>query len=166
MRLDRLTGLAITFTLLILFISGYYIVKYPVESVFGERYVRDQIPLLFPFFVIQSFKPVTLLVIFGFALWVTLLERSRIWLKLSGSLARIVMGVGAFTACYELIWNYIAWFTLWSVKRGSLDALANTTHEHAGIPVSFNFATKIYFLVTAVFLYGMWRTSQRQQIAS
>ncbi len=162
MRIGRLESLICTFAAMIFFTVIYYIVKYPVENVFGERYVNEQIPLLFPFFVIQSFKPITLLVIFSFALWTTALEIPAVRTKLSGTYARIITAVTAFVACYELVWNYAAWFTLWSMKGGSLDALANTTHEHAGIPVSFNFATKIYFLTTAISLYGMWRLGRKQ----
>ncbi len=162
MRIGRLQSLVILFAALILLTATYYAAKYPVESVFGERYVKEQIPLLFPFFVIQSFKPVTVMVILGFALWATALEIPPIRVTLSGMYARIIMAVSAFITCYELIWNYVAWFTLWSTKGGSLDALANTTHEHAGIPVSFNFATKIYFLAMAISFYGMWRTGRRQ----
>jgi len=161
MRVDRLQTLALTFTVLVLIIASYYIVKYPLESTFGERYVRDQIPLIFPFYVIQSFKPITLMIIFGFALWATLLELPQLKLRLSGSVTRIVMAVGAFISCYEFVWNYVAWFTLWSMTGGPLDSLANTTHEHAGIPVNFNFATKIYSLVAAIFLYGMWKTRSK-----
>lgn len=166
MRMDRLRALAFTFGLLIMCLAVFYAVKYPVENAFGERYVKEQIPLFFPFFVIQSFKPVTLLVILGFALWVTLMEFPKVRFKLRGAVAQITLTVGAFIACYELIWNYVAWFTLWSMQGGPIDTLANTTHEHAGIPVNFNFATKIYFLAAAILLYGIWRTSRREQPAS
>ncbi len=161
MRIWRLQNLVIAFAVMILLVATYYIVKYPVESMFGERYVREQIPLLFPFFVIQSFKPITIMVILGFTLWATALEIPSVQIRLSKVFPRIMMSVSAFVSCYELIWNYVAWFTLWSMQGGSLDALSNTTHEHAGIPVSFNFATKIYFLATAICLYGVWRTSRK-----
>jgi hypothetical protein len=141
----------------IVFIVVFYFVKYPYESTFGERYVRDQIPLVFPFYVIQSFKPITLLVIFGFALWTIVMQSERVTRWMSKPLTQVFLATSAFIAMYESTWNFLAWFTAWMLQGGSIDALANMTHEHAGIPVNFNFATKIWFLTAACFLYALWR---------
>ena len=143
---------------MILVIVFFYVLKYPLETTFGERFVRDQIPLIFPFYVIQSFKPITLLVIFGFALWTIVMENEKVNLWMSKPLTKIFLVTCAFIATYESIWNFLAWFTAWVLQGGSIDLLANTTHEHVGIPVNFNFATKIWFLTAACFLYALWRT--------
>lgn len=135
----------------------FYMVKYPHETTFGERFVRDQIPLIFPFYVIQSFKPITLLVIFGFALWTIVLESERVAQWMAKPLTQVFLATCAFIAMYESTWNFLAWFMAWMLQGGSIDVLANTTHEHAGIPVNFNFATKIWFLTAACFLYALWR---------
>jgi hypothetical protein len=142
----------------ILVIIFFYLIKYPNEATFGERYVKDQIPLVFPFFVIQSFKPITLLSIFGFALWVILMESEKAYSWMSKPLTQVFLATCAFVAMYETTWNFLAWFIAWIHQGGAIDALANTTHEHAGIPVNFNFATKIWFLTAACFLYALWRT--------
>ncbi len=142
----------------ILLIVVFYILKYPYETTFGERFVRDQIPLIFPFYVIQSFKPITLLAIFGFALWTIVMESDKVSQWMSRPLTQVFLATCAFIAMYESAWNFLAWFTAWMLQGGSVDALANTTHEHAGIPVNFNFATKIWFLTAACFLYALWRT--------
>jgi len=141
----------------IIFIVILYIVRYPYETTFGERFVRDQIPLIFPFYVIQSFKPITLLVIFGFALWTIVLESERVAKWMSKPLTQVFLATCGFIAMYESTWNFLAWFMAWMLQGGSIDVLANTTHEHAGIPVNFNFATKIWFLTAACFLYALWR---------
>ena len=149
----------------ILVIIFFYLLKYPSEATFGERYVKDQIPLIFPFFVIQSFKPITLLAIFGFALWVILMESEKVNSWMSKPLTQVFLATCAFVAMYEAAWNFFAWFVAWIHQGGAIDVLANTTHEHAGIPVNFNFATKIWFLTAACFLYALWRTRSGKKTA-
>lgn len=150
--------------LAILVIVVFYVIKYPEEGAFGERFVRDQIPLIFPIYVVQSFKPITLLVIFGFALWVIVVEHERVSSWMSKPLTQVFLASSAFISMYETAWNFLAWFTAWTLQGGSIDALANTTHEHAGIPVNFNFATKIWFLATACFIYAMWRARSGKRL--
>jgi len=152
----RICGQLLAITILI--IIGFYLLKYPSETTFGERFVKDQIPLIFPFYVIQSFKPVTLLAILGFALWVIVIESEKISSWMSKPLTQVFLATCAFVGMYEAVWNFLAWFTIWIQHGGAIDVLANTTHEHAGIPVNFNFATKIWFLTAACFIYALWRT--------
>jgi hypothetical protein len=156
----RICGQLLSVAIIIMII--FYIVKYPYEEMFGERYVKDQIPLIFPFFVIQSFKPITLLAIFGFALWVILIESDRVSKWMSKPLMQVFLATSAFISMYETVWNFLAWFIAWLLQGGALDTIANMTHEHAGIPVNFNFATKIWFLTAACFLYALWRTNARR----
>jgi len=153
----RICGQLLAITILVIVV--FYILKYPHETTFGERFVRDQIPLIFPFYIIQSFKPITLLVIFGFALWTIVVEIEKVSRWMSKPLTKVFLATFAFIATYESTWNFLAWFTAWMLQGGLIDVLANTTHEHAGIPVNFNFATKIWFLTAACFLYALWRTN-------
>jgi len=152
----RICGQLLAVTIFIIIV--FYLAKYPYEATFGERFVNDQIPLIFPFYVIQSFKPVTLLSILGFALWVIWVESEKVSLWMSKPLTQVFLATSTFVSIYETIWNFLAWFAAWMQQGGALDSLANTTHEHAGIPVNFNFATKIWFLTAACFLYALWRT--------
>ena len=149
----------------ILAIIIFYSLKYPSETAFGERFIRDQIPLVFPFYVIQSFKPITLLILFGFALWVIIIECDKVISWMSKPLTMVFLATCAFIATYETMWNFFAWFTAWTTQGGPPDVLMNTTHEHAGIPVNFNFATKIWFLTAACFLYALWRRRYGKQLS-
>lgn len=158
----RICGQLLAVTIIAIII--FYIVKYPHEEMFGERYIKDQIPLIFPFFVIQSFKPITLLVIFGFALWVILVESDKVGRWMARPLTQVFLATSAFISMYEAVWNFLAWFIAWLLQGGAIDMIANMTHEHAGIPVNFNFATKIWFLTAACFLYALWRTNTPRQL--
>ena len=136
-------------------IIAYYAIAIPVERSFGERYVTAEIPLIFPFYVITSFKPVTLIVYLTFAGVVLVLEASKNYLRnfrIRG--ARILLMFLAFASGYEVIWNFFAWFSTWEKTGGVLDLMANTTHEYTYLPANFNFATKITFLVFALSLHG------------
>ncbi len=115
----RICGQMLAITILV--IIGFYLLKYPSETTFGERFVKDQIPLIFPFYVIQSFKPVTLLVILGFALWVIVIEIEKIGLWMSRPLTQVFLATCAFVVMYEAVWNFLAWFTIWIQQGGAID---------------------------------------------
>lgn len=140
---------------LAVFIIAYYAITVPTEKSFGERYVDAEIPLIFPFYVISSFKPVTLMTYLIFGGTILLLEASGDRLKrlnLRGT--RIFLLLISFAAGYEVIWNFFAWFITWERAGGLLDLLANTEHHYTQLPANFNFVTKISFLVFALSLYG------------
>jgi hypothetical protein len=133
----------------------YYAVAVPVEQSFGERYVTPEIPLIFPFYVIASFKPITLIAYLTFAGVVLLLEASREFLsKYRFKGLKVVLTFLAFASGYEVIWNFFAWFSLWTKIGGSLDLIPNVTHQYVSLPANFNFATKITWLVFSLSLYG------------
>lgn len=137
------------------FLIIFYAVTVPVERTYGERYVDAEIPLIFPFYVISSFKPITLIIYFLFGGIVLMLEAYREHLRRFDTRAtRILLVFIAFASAYELLWNLLAWFTTWRTTGGSLDTLANTTHAYFQLPVNFNFATKVVFLVFATSLYA------------
>jgi hypothetical protein len=136
-------------------IIAYYAVAVPVERSFGERYVSTELPLIFPFYAIMSFKPVTVFAYLTFAGIVLILEASKDRLRgLRTRVARILLLVVAFASGYEVIWNFFAWFTSWERSGGELDFIPNATHQYVALPANFNFATKIAFLVFALSLYG------------
>ena len=140
---------------LAVFIIVYYAVTVPTERSFGERYVDDQIPLIFPFYVISSFKPVTIMTYLIFGGSVLLLEAARDRLKkIDLRATRMFLLFVSFAAGYEVIWNFLAWFATWQREGGFLDLLTNTHHRYAQIPANFNFVTKVSFLVLALCLYG------------
>jgi hypothetical protein len=136
-------------------IIGYYATAVPVENSFGERYVTSELPLIFPFYPIATFKPITVITYFVFAGVVLVLEGSRDWLrKVEVRGVRLLLVFVAFGSGYELVWNFFAWFSSWERTGGVLDLTVNDTHEHIFLPANFNFATKIIFLVFALSLYG------------
>jgi hypothetical protein len=134
---------------------AYYAIAIPVEKSFGERYVKTEIPLIFPFFVIMSFKPVTITTYLTFAGVVLILEASKDRLRMLETRgAKILLLLIAFASGYEVIWNFFAWFAAWEASGGRLDYVPNMTHEYALLPANFDFATKIIFLVFALSLYA------------
>jgi len=144
------------FLLTALLIVLYYAATVPVERSFGERYVTSQIPLLFPFYVISSFKPVTLIVYLTFAGAILVLEANKEKLmSIDIGALKISLYFLAFASGYEVIWNFLAWFSSWETSEIPLDLIANQTHEYSWLPVNFNFATKISFLIFALSLYGI-----------
>jgi len=165
-RLMRITG--IFFLGLAILILIYYAIRVPTESSFGQRYVTSEIPLIFPFFVISTFKPITLIVYFIFGGTVLVLESARGFLgRFDTRGTRILFTFLAFASGYELVWNYLAWFSTWQIKGGSLDMLSNTQHSYLFLPVNFNFVTKICFLIFGLSLYVAqflrWIENDRQR---
>jgi len=134
---------------------AYYAIEIPVEKSFGERYVKPEIPLIFPFYVLMSFKPVTVITYLTFAGVALILEASKDRLRMLETRgAKIILLLMTFASGYEVIWNFFAWFTAWEVTGGTLDYIPNMTHEYAFLPANFDFATKIIFLVFALSLYA------------
>lgn len=134
---------------------AYYAIAIPVEKSFGERYVKTEIPLIFPFYVIMSFKPVTIITYLTFAGVVLILEASKDRLRMLETRgAKILLLLIAFASGYEVIWNFFAWFTAWETSGGTLDFIPNVTHEYAFLPANFDFATKLTFLIFASSLYA------------
>ena len=143
--------LIVTAALLII----YYAVTVPVEKTFGERYVDSEIPLIFPFYVISSFKPITLIIYLLFAGVVLILGAYKTHLrKFHTRGLRILLLFIAFASGYELLWNFFAWFATWETTGGALDLLANAQHLYVQLPADFNFSTKTGFLIFALSLYG------------
>jgi hypothetical protein len=150
-----LTG--VIFLLLTCLIIAYYAITIPFEDSFGERYVAQELPLVFPFYVIMSFKPVTVITYLTFAGAVLILEANKDRLrKLETRGARILLLLVAFASGYEVLWNFFAWFTSWQRNGGILDFIPNLTHQYASLPANFDFATKITFLIFALSLYSAY----------
>ena len=134
-------------------IIGYYAVTIPVEGSFGERYVTSVISPPYPLNKVTTFKPVTLMSYFIFCGTVLLLESNKKRITCGTRVLRAIIVTVSFAAGYEFLWNMFAWFTTWLKSGGNLDLVANTFHNHTFLPVNFNFATKISFLIFALCLY-------------
>ena len=134
-------------------IIGYYAVTIPVEGSFGERYVTSVISPPYPLNKVTTFKPVTVMSYFIFCGTVLLLEANKRRITCGTRVLRAIVVTVSFAAGYEFLWNMFAWFTTWLKSGGNLDLIANTFHNHTFLPVNFNFATKISFLVFALCLY-------------
>jgi len=134
-------------------IIGYYAVTIPVEGSFGERYVTSVISPPYPLNKVTTFKPVTLMSYFIFCGTVLLLESNKRRITCGTRVLRAIIVTVSFAAGYEFLWNMFAWFTTWLKSGGNLDLIANTFHNHTFLPVNFNFATKISFLIFALCLY-------------
>lgn len=142
----------------------FYAVTVPVEKTFGERYVDPEIPLIFPFYAISSFKPITLITYLLFVGVVLVLEAYKKRLrKFDTRGVRILLLFFAFASGYELLWNLFAWFATWQATGRPLDMLANTQHAYIQLPANFNFATKTIFLIFALSLYGSTFLANLQQ---
>jgi hypothetical protein len=139
------------------FIIVYYAVTNPVEGSFGERYVTTVISPPYPLNEVTTFKPVTLITYFIFCGTVLTLEAYKARIKFGTRVLRAILITASFAAGYEFLWNMFAWFTSWLRNGGNLDLIANTFHNHMYLPVNFNFATKISFLVFALCLY-VWHS--------
>ena len=147
--------IGLTCIALALFLVGYYAVTIPVERSFGERYVESELPLVFPFYAIMSFKPLTIITYLSFAGGVLILEACKDRLrKLETRGAKVLLLILAFASGYEVIWNFFAWFSTWQKTGGAMDLIPNATHEYVVLPANFNFATKVTFLIFSLSLYG------------
>jgi len=135
-------------------IIGYYAITIPVEGSFGERYVTPIVSPPYPFNEVTTFKPVTLITYFLFSGTVLILEANKGRLIFGTRVLRAILITASFAAGYEFLWNMFAWFTSWLKDGGTLDLIANTFHNHTFLPVNFNFATKIAFLIFALCLYA------------
>jgi len=137
-----------------LLIIGYYAITIPVEGSFGERYVTPVVSPPYPFNEITTFKPVTLITYFLFSGTVLILEANKGRLNFGTRGLRAILITVSFAAAYEFLWNMFAWFTSWLKDGGTLDLIANTFHNHTFVPVNFNFATNLSFLIFALCLYA------------
>lgn len=135
----------------------YYAVTIPVEGSFGERYVTSVISPPYPFNEVTTFKPVTLITYLIFCGTALVFEANKARITFSTRALRAILVTASFAAGYEFLWNMFAWFTTWLRIGGNLDLIANTFHNHTFVPVNFNFATKISFLVFALCLY-LWHS--------
>ena len=132
----------------------YYAITIPNEGSFGERYVTSIISPPHPLDEITTFKPITLITYFLFSGVVLVLEAAKSRLAGLGTRGlRAFFITATFAAGYEFVWNMFAWFTSWLKDGGSLDLIANTFHNHTFIPLNFNFATKLCFLIFALCFY-------------
>jgi hypothetical protein len=145
--------------------SGFIIIiktllSYPKEQAVGESFVAKE--FIFPTALYTfHFKPVTLLVIFGF-LWWTLglegfkkeIEKFPKWIK---KLIFIFLASSAFVFAYEATHNFLLWMSFYTIYQGDLDLLAHQINPNTmPKPVNFNFISKIFSMFLAGSLYGLY----------
>ncbi|MBS7658344.1 MAG: hypothetical protein QW476_01110 [Candidatus Bathyarchaeia archaeon] len=131
----------------------------PVEMAVGERFVIKE--FVFPTAIYTfHFKPVTLLVIFGFLWWSLGLEsfRNEIkkfpkWIK---KLIFIFLALSSFVFAYEALHNFLLWMSFYTIYQGNLDLLHHQINPAMPKPVNFNFISKIFSMFLAGSLYGLY----------
>jgi len=145
--------------LIILFILIFYYIKYPSENAFGERYVKDEIPLIFPFYPMFYLKAMTLIGFLGFLFWCFMLEGlEKLFFNLNKKIIKflfiIFMLVGIWTF-YEIIWNFEAWFTLWEREGDNMDFITITNPKFP-FPLNFVVLTKSFFMIFGICVYTLY----------
>jgi hypothetical protein len=149
--------------LITLIVFIWFSIKYPNEKVVGERFVKDEIPIL-PIFGFY-FKPITTIVISAFVFWMCTLEYLRKYLMnlpiLIKRLIFISFWLIIFVFGYEVIWNFLMWTSLHIINPTSpLDFLYNKLNPSMSHPINFVYATKRDSLYVAIGTYSIYFFSQ------
>jgi hypothetical protein len=145
--------------LIILSIFIFYKIKYPSENSFGERYIKDEIPLIFPFFPILYLKPLTLIGFLGFLSWCFILEwLEKLFFKLNKKVMKfffIIVMLICLWSFYEIMWNFEVWFTIWGKKGGNVDFIT-IVNPRFNSPLNFLVLTKSFFLIFGICVYTLY----------
>jgi hypothetical protein len=133
--------------------------KYPTEPAFGQRFVSDEIPII-PLLGVY-FKPVTLIVIFGFVAWAFALEFVRERAERSpvavSRLLVIIFSLVALVFAYEVIWNFAMWSDARILSPSTpVDLLSNSLDTSITQPRNFTYVTKVDSLYVAISLYSIF----------
>ena len=87
-------------------------ITHPTQSFYGEPFIIDEWHIL-PF---VQFKPITLIVFFGFAAWAFFLEGVENWFKSLDKgwirLLMVIVALVSFGSLYELFFNFTLWGSL------------------------------------------------------
>lgn len=151
--LSILFGLSAISLLIILYST------YPTEESVGERFVLDQLTFPTPLYTFH-FKPITLYVMFGFLWWALGLEGWRLYAvkipRLGKRLIIIFFSLGAFIMFYEFLQNFLMWTSFYIIYGGNIDQLAHQLNPAMPRPVNFNFVSKVFGMLLAGALYGIY----------
>ena len=134
-------------------------IKYPSEKVRGERFVKDEIPIL-PIFGIY-FKPITIMIISTFVFWACALESLRKYIMkvpmLIKRLTFIFFSLIVLVIGYELFWNFSMWTSAHILNPNlPLDSLSHQLNPAMTHPINFTYATKLSTLYIAISLYSIF----------
>lgn len=129
---------------------------HPFQSFYGEPFIVDEWHLL-PF---VQFKPITLMIFFGFAAWAFFLEGVENWFKSLDKgwirLLMVIVALVSFGSLYELFFNFTIWGSLMVITDvQNPDILVNRfpVEETA---VYLVYASKLVLLIFAVSTYMMY----------
>ncbi len=134
----------------------YYIWKYPQPSVYGEQFIKDEFsPLLF-----VQFKPITLIFIFGFLFYASLIQHFEKRITAVSHDVRIFLFMLSFLitvgSIYELFFNFALWGSLMSITGVVNPDMLVNRFPSPKTAVSLVYASKIVILVFAVSSYSMY----------
>lgn len=152
-------GLSILFGLLNIIILVKVVITYPSEFAVGERFILDEFNFKTPFYTFH-FKPITLYIIFGFLWWALGLEGWKLQIaKIPHQAKRLIFiffALGAFIMFYEFTQNFLMWTSFYILNGGDLDRLSHQVNPSMPHPVNFNFVSKLFAMLLAGALYGMY----------
>jgi len=134
-------------------------VLYPSEYAVGERFILDEFIFPTPLYTFH-FKPITLFIMFGFLWWALGLEGWKHYAEKMPRLAKrlliIFFSLGAFIMFYEFLQNFLMWTSFYIIYGGNIDKLYHQLNPSMPRPVNFNFVSKIFTMLLAGALYGIY----------
>jgi hypothetical protein len=143
----------------VLAVAVWAFAKYPTEPAFGQRFVMDEVPII-PWLGVY-FKPVTLMVVFGFVAWACALESLRAYSeRMPVAVSRLLMVLFSLVAlvfAYEVIWNFSMWSDAHILSPSTpVDLLSNSLDTSITQPRNFTYVTKVDSLYVAISLYSVF----------
>ncbi len=133
--------------------------EHPTEPAFGQRFVVDEVPII-PWLGVY-FKPVTMIVGFGFVTWAFALESLREHAETTPLVVRrlltVLFSLVAFVFAYEVIWNLAMWSDAHILSPSvAVDLLSNDLNSSIKLPRNFTYVTKVDSLYVAISLYSVF----------
>ena len=134
----------------------YYAWEYPQPSVYGEQFIKDEFS---PFLFVQ-FKPITLIFIFGFLFYASLIQHFEKRIAAVSHDVRIFLFMISFLitvgSVYEIFFNFALWGSLMSITGVVNPDILVNRFPNPKTAVSIVYASKIVILIFAVSLYSMY----------
>ncbi|KON27267.1 hypothetical protein AC481_05295 [miscellaneous Crenarchaeota group archaeon SMTZ-80] len=134
----------------------YYILKYPDIVIYGEQFIMDEwSPLMF-----IQFKPITLIFLFTFICWGSLLQFIKIELsKINKNwidFAILISFLVFLASLYELFFNFALWGALMTITNVENPDILYNKFPNPDTPVSLVYATKIVILIFSISVYSVY----------
>jgi hypothetical protein len=134
----------------------YYVLKYPKPTFYGEQFILDEwAPIMF-----IQFKPITLIFIFLFLFYTSLIQhfQGRIS-SLSSEVRRFLMIISflvATASIYELFFNFTLWGALMVTTGVANPDILINKFPNPQTAVSIVYASKIVLLIFAASIYSIY----------